>query len=68
MMKNFESDEDKMRLYYSYIKILRQINQQLICEVPDRDHIKVSINLIFKKLLEEIDCLHPKLCEKYDIF
>lgn len=41
MMKNCESDEDKMRLYYSYIKILRQINQHLVCEVPDRDPIKV---------------------------
>jgi len=63
-MKNCESDEDKMRLYYSYIKILRQINQQLICEVPDRDPIKVRINFKFKKLLEEIDCLHLKLCDK----
>ena len=42
MLNNFESEDDKMRMYYSYIKTLGNINQNLICEVPDLDLIKVT--------------------------
>lgn len=41
-MKKSESEDDEMRLYYTYIKLLLNINHLLLCETPDKPLIKVK--------------------------
>jgi hypothetical protein len=40
--KEAESEDESMRLYYSYIKLLVNINNSLTCVAPDRELIKVK--------------------------
>jgi hypothetical protein len=48
MLNKSDSDdeENSLRLFYSYIKIVTNINQQLICETADKDLVKVKIDII----------------------
>lgn len=43
MLKTSGTGEDEMRTYYSYIKTLLHINNNLICESPDKELILVRI-------------------------
>jgi hypothetical protein len=41
-MKNSESDQDEiLRSYYIYIKLIVNVDRLLMCESPDKDLIKV---------------------------
>jgi len=42
MLKKSESEDDDLRLNYTYIKQLLAVNQLLISEVPDKESIKVK--------------------------
>ena len=44
MLKLKYTEDEEIRLYYTYLKILLNINQNLICETPDSEIIKVKRN------------------------
>ncbi len=50
-LKEAESEDENMRVYYSYIKVLVNVNQALTCEVPDRETVKVKIDFVYLEIL-----------------
>ncbi len=41
MIKNSDLEKEELRHYYSYLKIILNINQCLACESPDKLFINV---------------------------
>ncbi len=42
-MKSNSDDEEDLRIFYSYLKLIINLNNQVICEGLDRDTFKVNI-------------------------
>ncbi len=43
MIKNLD-DEDELRIYYAYVKIIINLNRMVSCDSLDKDQFKVNLS------------------------